>query len=158
MSALRDALLAQWLSDNGFAAGDVNSVAASGLTPVLKASRNGDADILRELIAKGAAVDAKTTDGNNALWLACKSDDLETIETLVAAGVDVNFLNRDGATALIYASSAGKAPVVEHLLRLGADPAPETVDGFSALDLASTPECLALLRPPRRRVELQTAV
>lgn len=144
--------LTQWLADNGFPPDGVNHSGVGGGTPLLRASKEGNLPRLRELAAAGAALDATDSYGNNAIWLACASDAIETIDFLVAAGVDVNHSNADGATALIYASSAGKAAFVERLLRLGADPAPVTVDGFSALDLASTRECLDLLRG-RKRIE-----
>jgi thiosulfate/3-mercaptopyruvate sulfurtransferase len=75
------------------------------------------------------------------------------IDLLVAAGVDLNNRNENGATSLMYAASSGRAEVVAHLLAKGADAAPETLDGFSALDLASTAECLNLLRQARPKGE-----
>ncbi len=124
------------------------------MTPFLEASAKGHVGELRALIDEGADLGVTTADGNNALWLASASGSLEAIQTLIDAGVEVDHRNSDGATALIYAASAGKAEVVALLLRHGASPALETVDGFSALDLASTVECLTLLRKahPRREV------
>jgi uncharacterized protein len=143
--------LAQWLSNNGFPREGVNRQDGKGMTPLLKAASQGDVAVIRELIAEGAEVNATNGDGNNAIWLASAAQSLDAIESLIAAGVDVNHRNPDGATALIYAASAGKRDVVALLLRLGGDPMLETVDGFSALDLASTEECLFMLRDARRR-------
>jgi thiosulfate/3-mercaptopyruvate sulfurtransferase len=75
---------------------------------------------------------------------------LDVIDFLVEARIDIDNRNDNGATPLMYCASSGKAEVVERLLAKGADTAPETLDGFTALDLASTLECLALLRPARR--------
>jgi len=147
-----NAALTQWLSEKGYA-GDIDRPDAKGLTPVLKASSEGDVAILRELIAAGARLNARSLDGNNAIWLACAADSVDAITMLAAAGVDVNHQNPDGATALIYSSSAGKRPVVELLLKIGADATAQTVDGFTALDLASTEDCFWLLRGEKRRRE-----
>jgi len=144
--------LAQWLIANGFPPDGVNHSGVGGGTPLLRAAKEGNLPLLRQLVSAGAALDATDAYGNNAIWLACASEAIEAIDFLTSAGVDINHSNADGATALIYASSAGKAAFVERLLRLGADPARVTVDGFSALDLASTRECLDLLRG-RKRIE-----
>ena len=75
---------------------------------------------------------------------------LDVIDILIESGIDINNRNDNGATPLMYGASSGKAGVVERLLAKGADTTPETLDGFTALDLASTEECLALLRLSRR--------
>jgi ankyrin repeat protein len=51
----------------------------------------------------------------------------------------------------MYAASAGKAEIVDCLLAMGASTSLETLDGFTPLDLASTIECLNLLRRASRR-------
>lgn len=135
----------------GFATEAVNTVGADGLTPLLRAAADADVAMLREIIAAGGALDARTRDGNNAVWLACKRDGVEAVELLAAAGADVHHRNPDGSTALIYAASAGKTRIVALLLALGANPTQENVDGFSALDLASNIECLQLLRAASRQ-------
>ncbi|BDV36928.1 hypothetical protein DSM21852_01810 [Methylocystis bryophila] len=122
------------------------------MTPLLEASAKGRVAELRALIDGGADLGVTTVDGNNALWLASAAGSLEAIQMLIDAGIEVDHRNPDGATALIYAASAGKAEIVAVLLRHGADPTLETRDGFSALDLASTVECLALLRKAHREV------
>ncbi|WP_454915316.1 ankyrin repeat domain-containing protein [Xanthobacter sediminis] len=140
-----DATLAGWLTELGFPADGVNATVENGMTPLMKAAREGLSDIVAELIALGAALDQRNADGNTALWLACVGDHLDIIAALAQAGINIDNRNDNGATALMYAASAGKVEVVERLLDLGADPLPQTLDGFSALDLASTRECLVLL-------------
>ncbi len=141
-----DTTLRQWLVAQGFASDDVNAVIANATTPLMKASHRGETAIVRMLIAARAQLDARNADGSNALWLACVGGHLDVIDTLVEAGIDLDNRNDNGATALMHGASSGKADVVARLLEKGADPSPETLDGFSALDLASTVECLALLR------------
>lgn len=141
-----DEALAAWLSGLGFPPDGVNATVENGMTPLMKAAREGLGAIVDQLVSLGAVLDARNADGNTALWLACVGDHLEILEALAKAGIDIDNRNDNGATSLMYAASAGKASVVEKLLALGADPFPETLDGFSALDLASTRECLMLLR------------
>jgi len=142
--------LRQWLIGQGFPAEGVDAVIANRTTPLMKASHSGDHEAAGLLIAAGAAVNARNSDGNNALWLACVGHHPQIIDMLVAAGIDIDNRNDNGATPLMYAASSGKAAIVERLLALGADVTPETLDGFSALDLAGSVECLSLLRPKRR--------
>ena len=145
---MTDPSLADWLAAQRFPAGGINAV-ANAMTPLMKASHLGDSGIVRLLIMAGAELNARNADGNTALWLACVGSHLDIIDMLVAAGTNIDNKNDNGATALMYAASSGKAGVVERLLAREADVTAQTPEGFSALDLASTIECLALLRPPR---------
>ena len=51
-----------------------------------------------------------------------------------------------GATTLMYCASSGRHAMLALLLDLGADPLLRTDDDYLAADLASTVECLQLLR------------
>jgi len=126
-----------------------NTVAENLTTPLMNASRLGDARSVTDLIQAGVDLQARNADGNNALWLACFGSNLEVIDSLIAAGIDIDNQNDNGATCLMCASSAGKSAIVERLLEAGADPTLQSLDGFTALDMASTIECLRLLRPAR---------
>lgn len=152
-----DRTLQQWLAAQGFAGHDVNAVIANATTPLMKASHQGECDVVRMLAAAGARLNSRNADGNNALWLACVGGHLDVIDVLVALGVDINNRNDNGATPLMYAASAGKADVVERLLGKGADTAAESLDGFTALDMAASVECLALLRRASRALSVAEA-
>jgi rhodanese-related sulfurtransferase len=143
--------LGRWLTAQGFPAGDVHATIANRTTPLMKAAHLGNATVVRELLAAGAAIAATNADGNNALWLACVGQHFDVIDILVEAGIDIDNRNDNGATALMYASSSAKAEVVAHLLAKGAATDAETLDGFSALDMAASLECLTLLRGSNRK-------
>ncbi|MEP9355091.1 rhodanese-like domain-containing protein [Xanthobacter sp. KR7-65] len=145
-AAALDPALSAWIASRGFPPDGLNATAENGMTPLMKACAEGLAAEVTALIAAGADLQIRNADGNTALWIACVGDHLNIIDALVDAGIAIDSANDNGATALMYAASAGKAAVVEKLLARGADPRPETLDGFSALDLASTIECLTLLR------------
>ncbi|MFG1285231.1 ankyrin repeat domain-containing protein [Xanthobacter autotrophicus] len=150
-TATLDAALSGWLVGLGFPADGVNATAENGMTPLMKASQEGLAEVVAGLIAAGAALDARNGDGNTALWLACVGNHPHIIDLLVDAGITIDSLNDTGASSLMYAASAGKVEAVEKLLARGADPRLETQDGFCALDLAANIECLKLLRAATRR-------
>jgi rhodanese-related sulfurtransferase len=138
--------LAQWLQQHGYPDGDPDAVGEHGMTPLMRASKLGDAETVFELLQAGAALDATNADGNNALWLACVGESLDAMDVLIRAGIDLDNQNDNGATCLMYAASTGKHAVVEMLLASGADSRLTTLDDFSALDMAATIECLRLLR------------
>lgn len=137
--------LKQWLTQHGYAH-DINATAAHGITPLMRASLEGNAAIVAELIQAGARVDTKNADGNNALWLACVGENPEAFDLLIAAGIDIDNRNDNGATCLMYAASSGKAAVLKKLLATGADTRLKTLDDFTALGMAATLDCLRLLR------------
>lgn len=138
--------LKHWLTQHGFAPGDIHATVANRTTPLMHAARRGEADKVRKLIACGADLNALNLDGNNALWLACFADDLASIALLLKAGIAIDRQNDNGATCLMYAASAGKTTVVAALLAAGADVRLESLDGYTALDMAANIECLTLLR------------
>jgi rhodanese-related sulfurtransferase len=141
-------LLADWLRTQGLA--DAEAPAAHGNTPLMIAAWRGEAAIVEALLAHGVSLSTVNGDGNNALWLACVSNKAELVRRLAQAGMPVDHQNSTGATSLMYAASSGKPAIVQALLALGADPQLRTQDDFSALDMASTLDCLQLLRAATR--------
>ncbi|MBS1159132.1 MAG: ankyrin repeat protein [Proteobacteria bacterium] len=142
--------LAAFLSEHGFAADDIDSPLADGrFTPLMRAAKLGRRDIVGQLLALGAALNASNTDGCNALWLACYNGDHGIIEDLIGAGIEIDRQNGNGATCLMYVASNSKPDLVKLLLDKGANAQLKNFDDFSALDLAASIECLKLLRQAR---------
>jgi rhodanese-related sulfurtransferase len=142
--------LAAFLVENGFPPDDVNAKDKTGATALMAAARLAPVALVKEMLAAGADLHAVNADGNQALWLACVGENVETISLLVAAGIDIGHVNLTGATALMFSASSGRAKAVAALLAAGADPAQETDLGLSALEMASTKECLDLMREAAR--------
>ena len=85
-------------------------------------SRSGHADVVRVLLAAKAEVNAKTSEGATALYLASKSGHADVVRALLAAKADVNAKIGNGTTtALTEASQNGHGDVVRLLSNAGAD-------------------------------------
>jgi ankyrin repeat protein len=139
--------LAAFIDEHGFPPDDISSPQADGrFTPLMRAAKLGQLDIVEELLTLGADLHAINADGCNALWLACYSGNHEVIERLIAAGIDIDLQNGNGASCLMYVASNSKPDLVKLMLEKGANPALKNFDDFSALDLAASLECLRLLR------------
>ncbi len=124
----------RWLLDQG---ADVNAVAppgtaGAGRTALMEAARGGRREVLDLLLARGAAVDAKTGTGPTALIEAAYAGQLAIVKTLLDHGADVNARfdappdpakpqdPPDGGTALTVAAQQGDLMLVRLLLARGA--------------------------------------
>lgn len=138
--------LRDFVAGFGFDPDNLDAAREHGLTPLMRAALLGRSDWLQALLAAGVDIGLRNGDGNNALWLACVSRVPAAIQTLVEAGIDLDNRNDVGATCLMYAASSGRAEIVAALLAAGADAYIRNDDEALAVDLASTLECLRLLR------------
>jgi len=101
-----------------------------------KEAANGRALGVKRHLRAGAAIDAASSNGFNALLGAAINGHADVVEALVAAGADVDAENEDGGTALMLAAGSGHEAIVVALLGSGADAAPRNKNGKSALDLS----------------------
>ena len=113
----------------------------AGATPLMRAAKSGDIEVVRMLLAAGA--DAKQTlpNGTTALMLAAglgwrngsplapsydqgsDAEAVETLELLLSLGLDLQAANEAGDTALHGAvGGRGSEAIVRLLLERGADP------------------------------------
>jgi len=93
------------------------------------AARSDRADMLTELVDRGAAVGADVYRGTALAWAAARGR-VAAIRRLVELGADPNQQGTfggpehgDGVTALHLAAQNGDLPAIRALLELGADPA-----------------------------------
>jgi ankyrin repeat protein len=96
-------------------------------------------EILRELIEKGAEVNAQNIYGQTALLLVCKSN-MRTggivqaiVDKLLAAGANPNVADSRGITPLMVAASKPHTVVVRRLLESGADVNAHDLKGRTAI-------------------------
>jgi ankyrin repeat protein len=85
------------------------------------AAGGGDIEAVKEFLAAGADVNAKSKYGGTPLQYAAAYGHKETAELLVAKGADVNAKDKNGYTPLFGAALEGHKEVAELLIAKGAD-------------------------------------
>jgi len=93
-----------------------------GYTPLLIASRDGDALMIETLLAAGADADSATTNGTTALMLASAAGRVDAVKALLAKNANVDAKESvKGETPIAFAAAFGRADVVRELAARGAD-------------------------------------
>jgi hypothetical protein len=87
---------------------------------LLMASLRGDDATLSRLLANGADIETKGTNGETPLFLAVFKGHLSTVRLLLEKGADVNTKNNRGVPALCMAAFKGHKDIVSLLLAKGA--------------------------------------
>src|SRR5437868_7455214 len=93
-----------------------------GYTPLLIASRAGDAAMIQALVDGGADPNNATTNGTTALMFAAAAGRNDAVKLLIEKGANVNAKeNVKGETALTFAAAYGRLDVVRELTAHKAD-------------------------------------
>jgi ankyrin repeat protein len=123
----------------------------AGTTPLMRAAKNGDYDVMRALIAAGADASLAQPNGTTVLMLASgvgrglgvfakdygtEADLLEGVKTILAQKVNVNASTTNGLTAMHYAAQAGLDTVVAELAKAGATLDAKDKNGRTPVDVA----------------------
>ena len=127
-----------------------------GATPLLRAAKSGDIEVVRLLLAAGADPHHEMPNGATALMYAAglgwrngsplapsydqgpEEEAIATIELLMEQGVQLNARDEDGNTAL-HAAVTGRASetIIRFLVtEAGADPSIRNADGLTPLGAA----------------------
>src|SRR6267378_2902307 len=104
-----------------------------GWTELMDAAAKGDLAGVRDLLAKGADVNARDESGRTALMSAANA---AVAEALIAKGADVNAKAQNGMTAWTYALTR-HIDVAQILLAQGADPNAKGITGSQVLQDAA---------------------
>lgn len=126
------------------------------MTPLNLAALNGNAEIARLLIERGADIHSGDADNSQPIHCAAISGNVPIIEMLLRAGANINEQDNNGATALTFAAGRGRAEMVRFLLEKGCDPGLRNNRGVTALFFAGTPEIAALMLGKGANVNEQT--
>jgi len=101
-----------------------------------EASKKGNLEAVKQHLAAGSDVNAKSYDEWTPLHFAASKGHKEIVELLIAKGPDVNAKDDWGKTPLHYAANHGHKVIVEPLIANGADVNPKDEDGETPLDWA----------------------
>lgn len=105
-------------------------------TSVLQeAAKNGDEEMVRMLLDKGAVINARNMTGRSALHLAAQAGLVGVVRVLVESGASVDSQDRYGWSPLHLAVKHKKVEVVELLRNVGANMNLEDKKGETPLDL-----------------------
>jgi ankyrin repeat protein len=128
-----------------------DTMLTTGTTPLLRAAKAGDTEVVRMLLEKGADPKLATRAGITPLMAAAglgtkeedttgrfktEGDAIESIKLLLGAGVDINAANGTGQTALMGAALKGSDEIVKFLAEHGAKLDLKDKQGRTALDAA----------------------
>jgi hypothetical protein len=117
-----------------FEGADVNVVDGNfGTTALTHAFLNGNREMMRELLWRGARVNERIAYRQTALMRLQEETPAEAVRDLLDAGAKVNLRDEDGITALMLAAGQGRADVVELLLKAGAKISVRDKEGQTAL-------------------------
>ena len=126
-----------------------------GATPLMRAARSGDVEVMRLLLAAGADPQARLASQSTTLMLAAglgwrdgspaapsydqgtEEDATRAIDLLVDLGVPLDAANMQGDTALhVAVTSRGSPAIIRHLLAKGASQTARNKRGLTPLEAA----------------------
>jgi ankyrin repeat protein len=84
------------------------AVKKDGWSPLHYAATGGSAAIIRLLLSKGAALEARSPNGTTPLMMAARYGNEDAVDALLAAGADRTARNDLGMDASAFAASAGR--------------------------------------------------
>ena len=123
-------------SSGGSAFYQSKGVDENGVTPLMRAARDGEPNLLRSILSEGGDVNSQDSFGWSALTYAARRGDAPMILALANKGADIDHPSDDGWTPLMYAASEGFSDAVRVLLDRGANVNANSNSGATALTFA----------------------
>jgi ankyrin repeat protein len=96
----------------------------------------GKLDVIKELVEKGANINAVNVYNDTALIRASHKNHIKIVKYLIEQKADIDAKNHMGYTALMKASAWGYEELVELLLKSGANPHIKNNNNQTAQDIA----------------------
>jgi hypothetical protein len=100
--------------------GAVLNANRNGWTSLMYAAYAGQTTTVKQLLAYGEPVDARTSAGMTALMLASRQGHIEVVALLLRLGADPNLKSANGQSAMQMALGNGNTDIAELLLQAGA--------------------------------------
>ncbi|KAL1922789.1 uncharacterized protein VTP21DRAFT_9165 [Calcarisporiella thermophila] len=119
------------------AGANVNHPNKEGITPLIIAAYNNNAQVVGMLLDLGRAnINHQDGTGKTALILGAYEGSMACVDRLLKYGADMNLTDQYGWTALMLAAYGGRMDVCRILMHHGADPRIRTGNGKDAVMLA----------------------
>lgn len=120
--------------------GDINATYgdSNGNNALNYAAYEGDADLVRLLLAHGADLGVRNNEGWDPIIFAVFKGRTECVRVLLEAGADANRRTPTGSTLLMVAAMFGHTDIIRALVSAGADLHATNPDGYTALYLAES--------------------
>jgi ankyrin repeat protein len=116
---------------------------------LIEAAKNGNDDVVSELINNGVDVNTIDFTGSTALIYAADRGKLSIVKKLVTAGANLNIKNNKGQSSCWVAAGSGHADILTELITHGGDPNAKDNSGRTVLIIASLSAakygCIAIL-------------
>ena len=103
---------------------------------IFPAAKEGNLELLKQLLAEGTPVDHRNFNGETVLHVAASRGDLKMVKFLVSKGADVNALTGKRWQPIHHAMRFEHPEVANYLISHKASLLTKTSDGFTALELA----------------------
>jgi beta-lactamase regulating signal transducer with metallopeptidase domain len=100
---------------------NVNAYRPGDGTPLVRAARHGDLEVVKLLLEHGADPNLEAPGDGNPLIMAAAHGHMDIVSLLVESGADVNGYVAGDETPLINAAGRGHLDVVKYLVDRGAD-------------------------------------
>jgi hypothetical protein len=113
-----------------------DAVREGGSTALMFAAYVGAEELARDLIERGADLEAADADGFTAVMYAANAGEVGVVSMLIEAGADLDRADRQGSTPLMFAAQHGSFTIVRRLLAGGADARRRGQHGMCASDFA----------------------
>jgi len=115
----------------------LNAKNQDAMAPLNLAAENGQLEVAKLLLKKGADPLLGDNENSGPIHLAAISGSIPIIDLLLENGVGINFRDDNGLTALHFALSRRQFEAAQHLIDIGADVKIQTNNSWSTLQFAA---------------------
>ena len=113
------------------------SIGTTGRTSLMHCAADGSSEMLEQILALGAEINARDVVGRSALHYAARAGRTENLEFLLEQeGVEIDLMTFGGTTPLMMAAESGNKEAVVQCLNASCNPFAQNALGQTALTFA----------------------